>query len=94
MEQDRKRHSSSDKAHSCWTEIREKLAAISANQEANKAMYSLHDMALRERGDHAGRINELEKTLRSRSVNAAAAAPHGRRASDVNQDITIDGKSL
>jgi hypothetical protein len=46
----------------------------------------LHDIVLRERSDHADRINELEKTLKSRALNMLGAFPFGRRASDKKED--------
>jgi len=80
--QDLKRHEANNKTHVCWLEIHEKLATIMANQEANKAMFSIHDLVLRERSDHADRINELEKALKLRANSAIVSMPFGRRATD------------
>ena len=84
--QDMKRHETNNKTHACWLEIHEKLATIMANQEANKAMFSIHDLILRERSDHTERINELEKTLKSRAMSMIGALPFGRRASDKKEE--------
>ena len=84
--QDLKRHEVNNKTHECWLEIHSKLATIMANQEANKAMFSIHDLVLRERSDHADRINELEKTLKQRAMTILGALPYGRRASDKKEN--------
>lgn len=86
--QDLKRHETNNKTHLCWLEIHEKLATIMANQEANKAMFSLHDFVLKERADHAERINELEKKFivsspREPSDFPATRENKGRRAGDI-----------
>lgn len=80
--QDLKRHETNNKTHAYWLEIHEKLATIMTNQEANKAMFAIHDLVLRERSDHTERINDLEKTLKSRAMNLIGALPFGRRSSD------------
>lgn len=84
--QDLKRHESNNKTYACWLEIHEKLATIMANQESNKAMFNMHDLILRDRSDHTERINELEKTLKSRAMNLIGALPFGRRASDKKEN--------
>ena len=84
--QDQKRHETNNKTHAYWLEIHEKLAAIMANQEANKAMFSIHDLVLRERSDHTDRINELEKALKLRVNSAIVSMPFGRRATDKKEE--------
>ena len=84
--QDDKRHEINNKMHACWLEIHEKLATIQANQESNKAMFSIHDLVLRERSDHTDRINELEKALKLRVNSAIVSMPSGRRANDQKEE--------
>lgn len=84
--QDLKRHETNNKTHACWLEIHEKLATIMANQDSNKAMFSIHDLVLRERSDHTERINELEKSLKSRAMSVIGALPFGRRSSDKKEN--------
>lgn len=59
-------------------EIREKLAVISSSLEMMKSTYNLHDSLLRDRSDHTGRIEEIEKL-----VGFPAKANRGRREGDV-----------
>jgi chaperonin cofactor prefoldin len=76
--QDLKRHETNNKTHACWLEIHEKLATIQANQEANKVMFGLHGVTLKERSDHAGRIEALEKL-----AGVTIKVNRGRREGDV-----------
>ncbi len=83
MAQDMKRHEQNNKSHTHWLEISERLAGISATLELMKLTYSLHENVLRDRSDHTGRIEELEKVMKYRASNANVSMPHGRRAADV-----------
>lgn len=81
MSQDDKRHESNNKLHLYLLEFGEKLAGITASLELIKLTYTIQDTVLRDRSDHTGRIEELEKAMRIR-IATIESTPHGRRATD------------